>query len=289
MAQCITCEKQLSFLENMKAMLTYKRCGNCEAQFKNYQQQSLATIDQIYASGGLTSQAEQDMYLYLSRIKLPQDLGEPVVARLRYLRPLAEIQWGNVPVIGTDIHLDSDEHAHFDWPSTYFKPTKVEKQIVGRMIGTNKKLYFLSSSGRDSTTIDWNNVSKVDSCIHLLLAQNGNRVQVPAIHITVSKGSGGGPYQIQDSYYSKIFIDALVRLWKRQIVLYKENNVQGSIPQHVKNAVFKRDGGKCVQCGYDGEYIEYDHIIPRSKSGPNTVENVQLLCRKCNLQKGNRL
>lgn len=92
----------------------------------------------------------------------------------------------------------------------------------------------------------------------------------------------------QPAFYSKIFIDTLVRLWKRQIVLYKENNVLGSIPQHVKNAVFKRDSGKCVQCGYDGEYIEYDHIIPRSKSGPNTVENVQLLCRKCNLQKGNR-
>ena len=41
--------------------------------------------------------------------------------------------------------------------------------------------------------------------------------------------------------------------------------------------VWRRDEGKCVQCD-SSERIEYDHIIPVSKGGSNTVRNIQLLC-----------
>ena len=37
-------------------------------------------------------------------------------------------------------------------------------------------------------------------------------------------------------------------------------------------------------------YIEahFDHIIPESKGGPTTVDNLQIYCRKCNLKKKNK-
>lgn len=60
------------------------------------------------------------------------------------------------------------------------------------------------------------------------------------------------------------------------------------IPRDVKQAVFKRDEGKCVECG-SGFEIQYDHIIPLVMGGANTVENLQLLCARCNQQKGGRL
>ena len=56
-------------------------------------------------------------------------------------------------------------------------------------------------------------------------------------------------------------------------------------PQDVKIAVALRDGGRCVQCGAT-EDIHYDHKVPWSRGGSNTVNNIQLLCGPCNRRKG---
>lgn len=56
------------------------------------------------------------------------------------------------------------------------------------------------------------------------------------------------------------------------------------IPSEVKLSVWRRDQGKCVQCG-SKEKLEYDHIIPISRGGSNTDRNVQLLCETCNRKK----
>lgn len=56
------------------------------------------------------------------------------------------------------------------------------------------------------------------------------------------------------------------------------------IPEEVRIAVWRRDEGKCVKCG-SRENLEYDHIIPVSKGGSNTVRNIELLCEKCNREK----
>jgi hypothetical protein len=58
-----------------------------------------------------------------------------------------------------------------------------------------------------------------------------------------------------------------------------------SIPQDVKIAVAARDGGRCRQCGSATE-LHFDHVIPWSKGGANTVANIQLLCGPCNRRKG---
>jgi 5-methylcytosine-specific restriction endonuclease McrA len=58
-----------------------------------------------------------------------------------------------------------------------------------------------------------------------------------------------------------------------------------SIPQDVKIAVAARDGGRCRQCGSTTD-LHFDHVIPWSKGGANTVANIQLLCGPCNRRKG---
>ena len=52
--------------------------------------------------------------------------------------------------------------------------------------------------------------------------------------------------------------------------------------------LLKKQKGKCPHCGLtfkDGDVIEKDHIIPRSKGGLNEYKNFQLLHRHCHDEK----
>ncbi len=60
------------------------------------------------------------------------------------------------------------------------------------------------------------------------------------------------------------------------------------IPQDIMDKVWNRDAGRCVKCGSQ-ENLEFDHIIPFSKGGANTYRNLQILCKKCNIDKSNKI
>lgn len=52
--------------------------------------------------------------------------------------------------------------------------------------------------------------------------------------------------------------------------------------------VIKRDGGKCQYCGAKVQ-LTIDHIIPKSRGGEDSWENLTTACIKCNNFKGNRM
>lgn len=54
-----------------------------------------------------------------------------------------------------------------------------------------------------------------------------------------------------------------------------------------RRAVFARDGHRCQYCGATAENI--DHVVPRSRGGSHTWENVVAACRRCNATKGDHL
>lgn len=65
------------------------------------------------------------------------------------------------------------------------------------------------------------------------------------------------------------------------------------VPRHEsrkisRRAVFARDGYECQYCGA-ASHLTMDHVIPRSRGGRSSWENVVTSCAPCNLRKGNRL
>ena len=68
------------------------------------------------------------------------------------------------------------------------------------------------------------------------------------------------------------------------------------VPLSSRYEVLKRAGKRCELCGVaegDENYQErlplhVDHITPRSKGESNDLDNLQALCRACNLGRGNR-
>ncbi|MEM1048782.1 MAG: HNH endonuclease [Pseudomonadota bacterium] len=58
-------------------------------------------------------------------------------------------------------------------------------------------------------------------------------------------------------------------------------------PAFTRFNVFLRDKFECQYC-HDTEDLTFDHLVPRSRGGQTTWENVVTACSSCNLKKGNK-
>ena len=54
-----------------------------------------------------------------------------------------------------------------------------------------------------------------------------------------------------------------------------------------RRAVFARDRHRCQYCGSD-RHLTVDHVVPRSKGGTDTWDNLVTSCAPCNRKKGDR-
>lgn len=66
----------------------------------------------------------------------------------------------------------------------------------------------------------------------------------------------------------------------------------GKLPHYTthRKALYGEQGGYCNGCGhhYVPELLEVDHVVPKSLGGPDTRDNLQLLCPMCNRLKGTK-
>jgi hypothetical protein len=208
-------------------------------------------------------------------LNLPVELMRPVLERLTYLRAITRIREGTLPVIKpqTHLHLESDEICHLDKDAIYHRVNaKSVTYVSGRLVATSKKLNFLSPMG--GWDISWKRIMRIEP---------NNR----GLYLELSTKKGNGQYDVPDAMFSEAVISTIVRMNKREVV-NSPSDVSRRIPHNVKVAVWQRDQARCVQCSASS-YLEFDHDIPFSKGGAATVGNVQLLCRRCNLAKGDRI
>jgi 5-methylcytosine-specific restriction endonuclease McrA len=76
-------------------------------------------------------------------------------------------------------------------------------------------------------------------------------------------------------------LPTVIRLRQYVRVPYKQ------LPLTRRN-LFHRDGHRCQYCGSTADQLSIDHVVPRSRGGLDTWENVTTACLPCNVRKGNR-
>lgn len=81
----------------------------------------------------------------------------------------------------------------------------------------------------------------------------------------------------------------LVRI-PRVIQLIAYDRMPRAVVRLNRRNIFLRDGYSCQYCNkrFSTRDLNLDHVMPRSRGGPTTWENVVCSCRVCNLQKGGR-
>ena len=99
--------------------------------------------------------------------------------------------------------------------------------------------------------------------------------------VMVLKGKAEGLEHEDRELRSDFLSPTVIRLRQFVRIPFKE------LPLTRRN-VFQRDNHTCQYCGYRGDLLSIDHVIPRSRGGQDTWENVTTACIRCNVRKGNR-
>lgn len=62
------------------------------------------------------------------------------------------------------------------------------------------------------------------------------------------------------------------------------HNYRKRIRPWKRQAVYRRDGYRCVRCG-STEELSLDHKVAIKDGGTNGIDNLQTMCRPCNTEK----
>lgn len=81
--------------------------------------------------------------------------------------------------------------------------------------------------------------------------------------------------------YTDTPLPTVIRLRQYVKIPYKEISLS-------RRNILHRDAYTCQYCGVRRHDLTIDHIVPRSRGGADTWDNVTAACLKCNVKKGNR-
>ncbi len=81
------------------------------------------------------------------------------------------------------------------------------------------------------------------------------------------------------------YLESLDKLKRLRLINNKKRVPRPPIQDDVAALVLARDGEKCVNCGAT-DNLEFDHILPFSRGGSSSEDNLQILCRRCNAKRG---
>lgn len=115
-------------------------------------------------------------------------------------------------------------------------------------------------------------------------------------YVTYTSPKGRNNYQKSATYKTEeVFLQAELL---RKHIEYESSEerrkqlARSKMTDKLRYTVLKRDGFRCKICGRsaeDGVKLHVDHIIPVSKGGETTLDNLRALCEQCNLGKSDEI
>ena len=234
------------------------------------------------ADGKLSERESQSLKWLLDQFTLTSEFRRYVTAEVQSLRAFTDIQEGRLPVLNdfrlVELRAGEIPHAHV---RANYQFTRQRKS------GDLTELHEGTLTITDTRTV----FSSPQKSFHLNHAQVLMCLPVAPglVEIRTGASKGAGFYSIEDHP------ELLTAIWKtalgraNQTIVEKITELPGRhIARDVRQRVWQRYGGRCAECQSD-QYLEYDHVIPVAKGGSNGENNVQLLCRRCNLKKSDRI
>lgn len=99
----------------------------------------------------------------------------------------------------------------------------------------------------------------------------------------ITKGKAVVVVPTSTRIYPGVYLPSVIRLVEFAKVPYR-------VQQASRKNIFTRDGYRCMYCGARkaGSDLELEHILPRSRGGKNSWDNLVAACRKCNSRKNDR-
>lgn len=116
------------------------------------------------------------------------------------------------------------------------------------------------------------------------------------IFLSCSKINGEIYRRKNQTFYVDEIKEICKMLNERNGAFYKNRSIwdsicrveRGKVSNKMRFAIYKRDGYRCRYCGASNKFaeLEVDHIKPIAKGGKSTYDNLQTLCHRCNVKKG---
>ncbi len=232
------------------------------------------------SDGRLSAVEERTLFRLLNQFELSPEFRRHVTTEVARMRVLTQIAEGILPVLTDcrDVELRAGELVHFRGQSVYMqerqrKSGTIVEEAAGTLVITDSRAVFTSSTK-----------SFMFGHISILSIRDA----IDGVEIRAgSKGTGFYTFPHNDRLPAAIWRAAVGR-GNQTLVAKVEGSPTRHIPREIRQRIWVRYGGRCAECQAE-DYLEFDHIVPVAKGGSNSDSNVQLLCRRCNLRKSDKI
>lgn len=199
---------------------------------------------------------------------LPRSAIQPQLRELERVRLIEAIRGGDLPQVEPPQGAAPDVEYYLNETSWHHSARR--DPVMGRLLISARSLQF-SGPGR---TFEWklNQITNMERHSDQLILQT--RGSAPGTHTLTLTDPG---------LSLEVLLAAINRVYQPREPSAEADRSR-YIARNVVRLVWTRDEGKCRYCG-STEDLELDHIIPFSKGGSNTANNIHLLCLPCNRSK----